>query len=73
MQDTRGCESYRFFTNELGAPRCDLYGMPVSRSVKDIDNKQSGAWYDIGCGSPTAQKWHVDGSMPASHNTTRAN
>ena len=57
MEDTDGCQSYRFYTNEFGAPRCDLYGMTVSHVVKDLDNSQSGKWYDLSCGSPTEQNW----------------
>ncbi|OAQ72302.1 hypothetical protein VFPPC_00312 [Pochonia chlamydosporia 170] len=62
MEDTKGCQSYRFYKNELGAPRCDLYGMTVSHVVRDLDNNQPGRWYDLSCGSPTGQKWHE--SMP---------
>lgn len=62
MEDTKGCQSYRFYKNELGASRCDLYGMTVSHVVRDLDNNQPGRWYDLSCGSPTGQKWHE--SMP---------
>lgn len=65
MEDTRGCESYRFYNNELGAPRCDLYGAPVSRAVRHLDNSQPGRWYDLSCGCPTSQEWHDE--MPSGH------
>ncbi|KAK2606145.1 hypothetical protein QQS21_003428 [Conoideocrella luteorostrata] len=65
MEDTMGCQSYRFYLNELGAPRCDLYGMPVSHVIKDLDNNQAGKFYDLTCGCPTNQEWH--NKMPAEH------
>ncbi|KAF4505013.1 hypothetical protein G6O67_007011 [Ophiocordyceps sinensis] len=55
MEDTDGCRAYRFYPNELGAPRCKLYGMPVSYDVRDIDNHQPGMWYDLVCGPPSAR------------------
>lgn len=63
MEDTKGCKSYRFYQNALGAPRCDLYGMPVSYALKDLDTNQPGKWYDLACGCPTSEGWH-DTSMP---------
>ncbi|KYK56902.1 hypothetical protein DCS_03908 [Drechmeria coniospora] len=58
MEDTKGCQSYRYYHNDLGAPRCDLYGMPVSFVVENIDRHQPGRWYDLECGSPIAKPWH---------------
>jgi len=65
MEDTEGCQSYRFYHNKLGAPRCTLYGMPVSWSVDDLDTTQDDTWYDLACGSPTLDAWH--NKMPAGH------
>ncbi|CAM1506715.1 Fc.00g063560.m01.CDS01 [Cosmosporella sp. VM-42] len=65
MDSTRGCQAYRFYHNNLGAPRCALYGMPVSWDVRELDPNQPNRWYDLTCGSPTAEAWHED--MPASH------
>lgn len=56
MEDTKGCKAYRYYPNELGAPRCKLYGMPVSYDVRDIDNNQPGMWYDLACGPPGARQ-----------------
>ncbi|KAM4055056.1 hypothetical protein HRG_005865 [Hirsutella rhossiliensis] len=55
MEDTKGCKAYRYYPNDLGAPRCKLYGMPVSYDVRDIDNHQPGMWYDLACGPPSAR------------------
>ncbi|OAA78110.1 hypothetical protein LEL_04933 [Akanthomyces lecanii RCEF 1005] len=65
MESTKGCESYRFYKNNLGAPRCSLYGRNVAASVEDLDKNQPDTWYDLACGSPTAEKWH--NGMPANH------
>ncbi|KAF7559165.1 hypothetical protein G7046_g5000 [Stylonectria norvegica] len=58
MEATRGCQAYRFYHNNLGAPRCDLYGMPVSYDVRELDATQPDKWFDLACGSPTADAWH---------------
>lgn len=65
MEATKGCQSYRFYKNELGAPRCALYGRSVAASVDDLDKNQPDVWYDLACGSPTDEKWHKN--MPATH------
>lgn len=57
MDSTEGCQAYRFYHNKLGAPRCELYGMPVSWSVDDLDQTVEGKWFDLSCGSPTVKKW----------------
>ncbi|KFA66499.1 hypothetical protein S40285_00682 [Stachybotrys chlorohalonatus IBT 40285] len=55
MESTRGCQAYRFYHNDLGAPRCALYGMPVPWVVRDLDERQEDQWWDLDCGSPTEQ------------------
>lgn len=65
MESTKGCQSYRFYKNQLGAPRCSLYGHGVAKSVDDLDKNQPDVWYDLSCGSPTQEKWHQN--MPADH------
>ncbi|KEY70084.1 hypothetical protein S7711_07868 [Stachybotrys chartarum IBT 7711] len=55
MESTRGCQAYRFYHNDLGAPRCTLYGMPVPWVVRDLDERQEDQWWDLDCGSPTEQ------------------
>lgn len=65
MESTKGCQSYRFYKNQLGAARCSLYGRGVALSVADLDKNQPDVWYDLTCGSPTAEKWHQN--MPADH------
>ena len=57
MESTDGCQAYRFYHNELGAPRCALYGMPVASVVYDIDENQDDIWYDLACGSPNDEVW----------------
>lgn len=57
MEDAKGCRSYRYWPGHLGAPRCALYGIPVSYVVKDVDSSQPSKWYDLECGSPDAQPW----------------
>ncbi|KAK7226334.1 hypothetical protein V2G26_014337 [Clonostachys chloroleuca] len=57
MDSTEGCQAYRFYHNKMGAPRCELYGMPVSWSVDELDQKVEGKWFDLSCGSPTVKKW----------------
>lgn len=64
-QTTRGCQSYRYYTNSAGAPRCALYGLTISKSVRELDSAQSDVWYDLTCGSPSEEAWHSD--MPTSH------
>ncbi|KAH7328915.1 hypothetical protein B0I35DRAFT_404208 [Stachybotrys elegans] len=54
LDSTEGCQAYRFYHNELGAPRCALYGMPVPWVVRDLDLRQRGQWYDLKCGSPSS-------------------
>ncbi|KAJ6779666.1 hypothetical protein PWT90_02714 [Aphanocladium album] len=70
MVSTRGCQSYRFYANALGAPRCSLYGRGVVESVADLDKNQPDIWYDLACGSPLAEKWHE--GMPADHGNKAA-
>lgn len=53
MEATNGCQAYRYYENALGAPRCDLYGMPVAWDVLELDATQPDLWYDLACGSPT--------------------
>ena len=65
MDSTHGCQSYRFYSHASGAPRCALYGMPVSWVVEEITVSFSDQWYDLTCGSPTEARWPA--SMPASH------
>ncbi|KAL6403460.1 hypothetical protein AUP68_12810 [Ilyonectria robusta] len=65
LQTTRGCQSYRYYTNSAGAPRCALYGLTISKSVRELDSSQSDVWYDLTCGSPSEEAWHSD--MPTSH------
>lgn len=72
MESTKGCKSFRYYKNQLGAPRCALYGMPVSYSVDDLDKNQPDIWYDLACGSPKEQKWHeTDKAMPSNHKQSR--
>ena len=59
MESTTGCKSFRYYKNQLGAPRCALYGMPISDSVDDLDKSQPDTWYDLACGSSKEQKWHA--------------
>ena len=72
MESTKGCKSFRYYKNQLGAPRRALYGMPVSYSVDDLDKNQPDTWYDLACGSPKEQKWHeADKAMPSNHKQSR--
>ena len=52
---THGCLSYDYFVNDLGAPRCLLYGSPVAFAVDAIDNHQPNTWFDLECGDPTSK------------------
>ncbi|KAI9171322.1 hypothetical protein HJFPF1_00804 [Paramyrothecium foliicola] len=57
MDTTEGCQAYRFYYSEFGAPRCALYGMPVPWIVRDLDNDEPDRWFDLDCGSPTEERW----------------
>lgn len=70
MESTKGCQSYRFYNNQLGKPRCALYGRGVVDSVADLDKNQPDTWYDLACGSPMKEKWHE--GMPADHGSKKA-
>jgi hypothetical protein len=65
MESTRGCQSYRFYHNEVGAPRCALYGAPVALSIYDLDETLDDLWFDLSCGSPSQETWHTQ--MPVEH------
>lgn len=42
----------------LGAPRCDLYRMPVAYSLDRIDNNQrDNLWFDVACGDPGQDRY----------------
>ncbi|KAK3337445.1 hypothetical protein B0T19DRAFT_455267 [Cercophora scortea] len=64
---THSCQSYTYSLNDLGAPRCDLYGSPVAYALAAIDNRQPDrVWFDLQCGSPTQPQWeHLQ--LPALH------
>ncbi|KAG9257915.1 uncharacterized protein F5Z01DRAFT_309438 [Emericellopsis atlantica] len=70
MEATEGCQSYRFYHNELGAPRCALYGMPVAAVVDDLDESQDDVWYDLKCGSPTEEGWQDETKTQTSESVT---
>ncbi|KAI6783716.1 uncharacterized protein J7T54_001592 [Emericellopsis cladophorae] len=72
MEATEGCQSYRFYHNELGAPRCALYGMPVAAVVDDLDESQDDVWYDLKCGSPTEEGWQDEDEAQTSEPVTRS-
>jgi hypothetical protein len=65
MESTKGCQSYRFYHNEVGAPRCALYGAPVALSIYDLDETLDDLWFDLSCGSPSQDTWHTQ--MPVKH------
>jgi hypothetical protein len=56
MESTKGCQAYRFYYSDFGAPRCALYGMPVPWVVRDLDNDEPDRWFDLECGSPTESR-----------------
>ncbi|KFH48099.1 hypothetical protein ACRE_010440 [Hapsidospora chrysogenum ATCC 11550] len=72
MESTDGCQSYRFYHNDLGAPRCALYGMPVSRVVDDLDDNQDDTWYDLACGSPSEKTCSAVGVEEESSTTVQS-
>ncbi|KAM6539425.1 hypothetical protein FALCPG4_001232 [Fusarium falciforme] len=53
LPSTRGCEAYRFYHNDSGAPRCAVYGLPVYKDIREIDSTVEDVWYDLSCGSPS--------------------
>ncbi|KAK0618477.1 hypothetical protein B0T17DRAFT_619066 [Bombardia bombarda] len=55
---THGCQSYDYYLNDLGAPRCDLYSRDVASAVDAIDNHEPNTWFDLACGDPGDPKWH---------------
>lgn len=61
---THGCLAYDFYLNELGAPRCDLYGSSVAFAVDAIDSYQPNTWFDLECGDPTDPRWHSVDAQP---------
>lgn len=63
---THGCASYDFYLNDLGAPRCDLYGSPVAYALDSVDNNQPNTWFDLACGNPTAQQWEHERNVTSS-------
>jgi hypothetical protein len=62
MDATAGCQSYRFYHNDAGAPRCALYGSSVTKALFNLDADKEDTWWDLSCGSPSAENWHK--SMP---------
>ncbi|KAK4193409.1 hypothetical protein QBC35DRAFT_458457 [Podospora australis] len=66
-----GCLSYNFYTNELGAARCDLYGSRVAFAVDEIDGRlEETRWFDLACGDPVLEGWRFTSTTTASDSTT---
>lgn len=66
MEAAEGCQSYRFYYDEAGAPHCALYAAPVSMALDRLDTDADDCWFDLTCGSPDAEAWHQE--MPTDHN-----
>lgn len=70
MDVTSGCQAYRFYHDQSGSPRCGLYGIAASISIRLLDSTVNDLWYDLACGSPSEEAWHEGAS--SEHQTSRS-